>query len=227
MIKKILRWLIGLVVAFVALSVLMTVLYEFINPPLTPLMIIRVKEDISEGKGLTIHKSWRSYDKISPNLFRAVIAAEDTKFSEHDGFDWEAIEKAEEHNERRHGKRLYGASTISMQTAKNVFLWPSRSYLRKGLEAYFTVLVELIWSKKRILEVYVNVVQWGDGIYGAEAATQEYFGKSADELTPYEATLMAAVLPNPRRWSPADPTPYIEQRRAVIHSRMYSVPLPK
>jgi monofunctional biosynthetic peptidoglycan transglycosylase len=227
MIRKILRWLIRLVLALVALSVLLTALYIFINPPLTPLMVIRAKEDLSRGKEVVIHKTWKSYDEISPSVYRAVIAAEDTRFSEHEGFDWKAIEKAQQRNVRRHGKRLYGASTISMQTAKNVFLWPSRSYARKALEAYFTVLIEFLWTKERILEVYVNVIEWGDGIYGVEAAAQKYFGKSARELTEQEAALMAAVLPNPRRWSPQAPTEYIERRRAVIQSRMYNILLPK
>jgi monofunctional biosynthetic peptidoglycan transglycosylase len=205
----------------------MTASYLFVNPPLTPLMVIRAKENLSKHKRMTIDKRWKSYRRISPHLLRAVLAAEDTKFPDHDGFDWEAIEKAQEQNERRRGKRLYGASTISMQTAKNVFLWPSRSYVRKALEAYFTVLIELLWTKKRILEVYVNVIEWGDGIYGAEAAARNYFGKSAAEVTEREAALMAAVLPNPRRWSPAAPTWYIERRCAVIQSRMDQVTLPK
>jgi len=227
MVKKILKWLVRCCVLCVAASVFLTALYIVFNPPLTPLMIIRAKDSLSRGKGVSIHKRWRSYDDVSPALLRAVIAAEDTKFSEHEGFDWQAIEKAQQRNERRRDKKLYGASTISMQTAKNVFLWPSRSYVRKALEAYFTVLIELLWTKKRILEVYVNVIEWGDGIYGAETAARTYFGKSASGLTTYEAALMAAVLPNPRRWSPAAPTRYVEKRRSIIQSRMYSVSLPE
>lgn len=225
--RKILCWPLRLLAAAVASSILAAGLYRFVDPPVTPLMVIRAWEKISERKRPVVHKRWKPYEEVSPHLLAAVIAAEDTRFLHHDGFDWDAIEKAQEHNDRTRGRRLYGASTISMQTAKNVFLWPSRSYVRKALEAYFTLLIELLWSKRRILEVYVNVIEWGDGIYGAEEAARRYFGVGADELSPYQASLMAAVLPNPRRWSPRAPTPYVSQRSTIILSRMKHVVLPE
>ena len=179
-------------------------------------MVIRMVE------GEELRKDWRSYDEISPHLVQAVLASEDTRFCEHSGFDWNALRMAVAQN--LEGGQTLGASTITMQTAKNLFLWPARTYLRKGLEAYFTILIELFWNKRRIIETYVNVAEWGAGIYGAEAAAQAYFGKSADELTRREASLLAAVLPNPRRWSASQPTRYIERRAATIRARMRIMP---
>jgi monofunctional biosynthetic peptidoglycan transglycosylase len=158
---------------------------------------------------------------------RALIAAEDARFLQHYGFDWRAIEQARRRNQQLRGRRLYGASTISMQTAKNAFLLPARNYLRKALEAYFTLLIETFWGKRRILEVYANIIEWGEGIYGAEAAARRYFGISARSLAPRQAALLAAVLPNPRRWSPAAPSPYIQRRSAWIRARMEAIPTPR
>jgi monofunctional biosynthetic peptidoglycan transglycosylase len=186
---------------------------------LTPLMVIRA----IEGEG--IRKDWQPYAAISPHLVRAVMASEDTRFCQHHGFDWREIENALAASSA--GERLRGASTISMQTAKNLFLWPGRSYLRKAVEAYFTVLLELFWSKKRIIETYLNVVEWGSGIYGAQAAAEAHFGKSAAALTRREASLLAAVLPNPRRWSASHPTRYILNRSATIRARMRNMPDPE
>jgi len=155
-------------------------------------------------------------DDMSPALPLAVMAAEDQKFEEHFGFDFDAIKKAEKYNERHHGKRVKGASTISQQTAKNVFLFPARSWLRKGFEVYFTFLIEIFWSKHRILEMYLNEIEMGEGIYGAEAAAQEYFHKPAKNLSIKQSALLAAVLPNPRKWSPAKPTSYIEAKSQRI-----------
>jgi len=217
---RILRWLGRAVVLFVILSVALTALYGVVPPPLTPLMVIR----LFDGNWIT--KDWVSYDDISPNLPRAVIAAEDSGFCAHWGFDFEAIEKALRHNEK--SRRLRGGSTISNQTAKNTFLWPGDSqatrYARKAIEPYFTLLVELMWGKKRILEVYLNVVEWGPGIYGAEAAAEYHFHKSAAELTRREAALLAAVLPNPRRFSAGKPSSYISRRAGQIQVRMNDVP---
>jgi monofunctional biosynthetic peptidoglycan transglycosylase len=179
---------------FLTLSVGLVVLYRFLPPPLTPLMVIR----LAEGEGLA--KDWVAYDDISPNVFKAVIAAEDTRFCQHAGFDLKAIQAAFDRNKK--GRRLLGASTISMQTAKNVFLWPGRDWLRKGLEAYFTALIELVWDKRRILEVYVNVIEFGPGLYGIEAAAQHYYKKPASALAAGEAARLASVLPNPRAWTP-------------------------
>ena len=146
----------------------------------------------------------------------AAMAAEDQKFEDHFGFDMEAIKKAEEYNAKHKGKKVHGASTISQQTAKNVFLFPSRSWIRKGFEVYFTFLIEIFWSKERIMEVYLNVIETGDGIYGAEAAAQEYFQKPAKKLSVREAALIAAILPNPRKWSPVHPSPFVQRKSQRI-----------
>lgn len=146
----------------------------------------------------------------------AVVASEDNRFLEHHGFDLEAIEKALDYNQKKKGKKVRGASTISQQTAKNVFLWPQRSWIRKGLEVYFTVLIEFVWGKKRIMEVYLNVAETGKGIYGVEMAAQQYFGKPASRLTRSESALLAAILPNPLKWNPANPTPYLRERKDWI-----------
>lgn len=195
-------------------TIILTVIYRFVSPPVTPLMIMRVIGQLADGKELKMSKQWVSFSEISPNLVKAVITSEDNNFMEHNGVDFAAIEKARKLNER--GNKLRGASTISQQTAKNVYLWLGRNYLRKGLELYFTGLIELTWSKERIMEVYLNVIEMGDGIYGAEMASQTYFHKPAKYLTRSEAALIAAVLPNPRKWSPAHPTPYITRKKNWI-----------
>jgi monofunctional biosynthetic peptidoglycan transglycosylase len=192
--------------------------YRFVPPPVTPLMVIRRIE------GAPIRQRFVPLDRISPALIRAVVASEDEKFCFHHGFDWDALGAA--WKDWRAGREPKGASTITMQTAKNLFLWPGRSIVRKGVEAYLTVLIELFWSKQRIIETYLNIIEWGDGIYGAEMAARAHFGKPAAALTAREAALFAAVLPNPRRWSPEDATPYIEERAAVIRERMPSVAAP-
>jgi monofunctional glycosyltransferase len=202
---------------FFFLSTILSVLtYRFINPPITPLMIIRVFQQAIDGEKILLKKEWVSLDKISPQLQLAVVASEDNRFLEHRGFDFQAIEKAKDYNEKKKGKRMRGASTISQQTAKNVFLWPQRSWIRKGLEAYFTFLIELVWSKKRIMEVYLNVIETGKGIYGVEKASQIYFNKRALKISPGEAALVAAILPNPLKWSPSRPTPYLLSRQQWI-----------
>jgi len=203
-------------------SVLLAVVYRTVPPPITPLMFLR----LFEGEGIT--KDWVSYDSISPNLARAVIAAEDSGFCEHWGFEFGAIEQAWKRLlSKKSMTRLKGGSTISNQTAKNVFLWPG-DYLatriaRKLVEPYFTLLIEFFWTKKRILEVYLNVVEWGPGIYGAEAAARTYFKKPAGALTRREAALLAAVLPNPRRLNAGNPTGYVRNRASTIQARMNDV----
>ncbi|MEZ5833526.1 MAG: monofunctional biosynthetic peptidoglycan transglycosylase [Dongiaceae bacterium] len=218
-IRRAARWLGRAVALFIGASVVLTALYRFVPPPLTPLMVIRLFE------GNWISKDWESYDAISPNLARAVITAEDSGFCAHWGFDFEAIAKALRHNEK--SRRLRGGSTISNQTAKNTFLWPGDTlltrYARKAIEPYFTVLIELMWGKRRILEVYLNVVEWGPGIYGAEAAAQYHFHKSAAALSRREAALLAAVLPNPLRYSAGKPSGYISRRAGQIQARMNDV----
>jgi monofunctional biosynthetic peptidoglycan transglycosylase len=192
----------------VALPVGLTAVYRFVPPPFTILMVQR----LIEGKG--VDKRWRPMSAISPALAQAVIAAEDAHYCEHRGFDFDAIEQAMEANEK--GKRLRGGSTISQQTAKNVFLWPGRSYVRKGFEAYFTVLIEAIWGKRRILEVYLNVAEWGPGLYGAEAAAQRYFKTSAAKLTRQQSARLAAILPSPLKWKAVKPGPYVARRTRRI-----------
>lgn len=213
------RWLGRAIALFIGISVVLTAIYRFVPPPLTPLMVIRLAD------GNWISKDWESYDNISPNLARAVIASEDSGFCSHWGFDFDAIEKALRHNVKSH--RLRGGSTISNQTAKNTFLWPGDTkltrYARKAVEPYFTALIELIWGKKRILEVYLNVVEWGPGIYGAEAAAQYHFHKAAAALTRREAALLAAVLPNPLRYNAGKPSAYIARRASAIQAQMNDI----
>ncbi len=210
-----------------ACSLIWVLLYAVLPPPVTPLMLQRLAEGLLQGEWVGIRYSWRALPELSPNLLRALVAAEDARFAQHYGFDWRAIEQARRRNERFRGRRLYGASTISMQTAKNAFLLPVRTYVRKAVEAYLTVLIETFWGKARILEVYANIVEWGPGIYGAEAAARYYFGKPAHALTPREASLLAAVLPNPRLWSPATPTRYLQRRSEWVRSRMSAVSIPR
>ena len=219
-----LRWWLKAVFVFgtscVVASVILVLCFRWLPIPVTPLMIERVQENLIDGKPIAIQYHWTSFAEISPKMENAVIASEDWRFFEHNGFDWPAIEKAMQHN--KHSSRVRGASTISQQTAKNVFLWPSRSWIRKGLEAYFTVLIEALWSKERIMEVYLNVVELGDGIYGVGAASSFYFHHPASKLASSEAALLAAVLPNPRRFQVAHPTPYVRFRQTMIQRRMPS-----
>ncbi len=203
---------------FLIISVCSVILFRWVPIPLTPLMLIRCVEQKMDGKEMRLSKDWVSFDELSPHLQLAVVCSEDQNFLKHYGFDFEAIEKAVDHNETH--KRKRGASTISQQTAKNVFLWPGRSWIRKGFEVYFTLLIETFWSKERIMEVYLNVIEMGDGVYGAEAASQKYFHKSAKDLLKSEAALIAAVLPNPRKWSPAKPTAFISRRQAWVLQQM-------
>jgi monofunctional glycosyltransferase len=203
--------LIGLLSVLLAPPVLLLI-YRFLPVPITPLMVIR----LIEGEGLD--RTWVPLAAIAPALPRAVVAAEDNRFCEHFGFDWQALQG--QIDALLAGERARGASTITMQTAKNLFLWPDRSLLRKGLEAWLTPQVELIWNKRRILEVYLNIVEMGPGIYGAQAAARHYFGKSAADLGSLEASLLAAVLPSPRASSPAAPTDYILGRASTIRQRI-------
>jgi monofunctional biosynthetic peptidoglycan transglycosylase len=194
-------------IVFISLSIFSVILFRFLPPPVTPLMIIRyISNDVKDGER-QIEKKWVGIENISPNMILAAVAAEDNKFSDHFGFDWEAIQKAKEINKYSYIK--HGASTITQQTAKNLFLIPSRTYLRKGFEVYFTFLLEVFWSKKRIMEVYLNIVELGNGIYGIEAASQKYFHKPALKLTRNESALMVAALPNPRKRNPARPNGYM------------------
>jgi monofunctional biosynthetic peptidoglycan transglycosylase len=206
------------VAGFFSASLLGVILYRWLPVYVTPLMVLRTLDYAIEGKWVPIQKDWVPLEQISPNLLKAVIASEDPKFLSHNGFDFEAIARAIDANKKRRIKM--GASTISQQTAKNVFLYPSRTYWRKGLEAYFTLLMETFWSKKRILEVYVNVIELGPGIYGAEAAARYYWKKPATKLNLDEAQLFAAILPNPRKWNPKRPTNFVLRRRNFIRRNL-------
>jgi monofunctional biosynthetic peptidoglycan transglycosylase len=203
---------------FFGLSILIVVVFRWVPVLATPLMVLRSMEYILKGEQMPVRKDWVPLSEVSMHLQKAVIASEDPKFLNHHGFDFEAIEKAIKRNKTR--KRKLGASTISQQTAKNVFLYPSRTYFRKGLEAYFTVLIELLWGKERILEVYLNVIELGPGLYGAEAAAQKFWKKKALHLTPSEAQLLAAILPNPRRWNPTRPTSFVLRRKNFARRNM-------
>jgi monofunctional biosynthetic peptidoglycan transglycosylase len=203
---------------FLMVTVLWVLVYRFVNPPITLLMVLRNIERTTDGKPGKMEKEWVDFEDISDNMKRAAVSAEDQLFLTHIGFDVKAIEKAFATNKK--GKKIKGGSTISQQTAKNVFLWPGRSWIRKGFEAYFTLLIEMLWSKERILEVYLNVIEMGDGIYGAEAAAQAYFGKSCAKLSRSQAALITACFPNPRRWTPKKPTQYIKHRQYLILKNM-------
>jgi monofunctional biosynthetic peptidoglycan transglycosylase len=198
---------------FNIISLFFVVLYKFVPVPYTPLMVIRYFENSSAGKDIDTKHDWVPLEDISKNLQKAVIASEDGRFFEHSGFDFKAIQNAAVGNFE--GKKLKGGSTISQQTAKNVFLWQGRSYIRKGLEAYYTFLIELIWGKERILEVYLNSIEMGDGIYGAQAATQHWYDKDCKSLTRMQAAGIAAILPNPRKFKP-NGSAYISRKQAKI-----------
>ncbi len=214
MIKRILRFIAKLIGWFFLITFLLVLLFKWAPLPFTPLMAIRYFEHPDEE----IQHDWVPIEDISENLQLAVICSEDQNFENHNGFDFEAIQKAIENN--RTGILVRGSSTISQQTAKNAFLWPGRNYLRKGLEAYFTFLMELLWSKERILEVYLNSIEMGKGVYGAQAAAQYWFGKGAKNLSASEAAAIAAILPNPREYRASPASNYISSRKSWIIRQM-------
>lgn len=212
--KKIFRLIWKFIAGIILISILTVILLNWLPVKFTPLMGIRYLENPEEE----IKHTWIPREEISLHLQLGVIASEDQNFINHNGFDFEAIEKAIEENQE--GKRVRGASTISQQTAKNVFLWPGRNWIRKGLEVYFTFLIETFWSKERILEVYLNSIEMGPGVYGAKAAAQYWFNKPASELTPFEAAAIAAILPNPRQYKANPSSSYIEGRKNWIVRQM-------
>ena len=218
--RKILRWVLSI---FFGSTILAVVGLRFIPVWVTPLMVIRCCQQVSDGKSLKLSHDWVSLDEMSPSLPVAVIASEDGRFMEHHGFDYKAIEHAAKRNREHPEKRKLGASTISQQTAKNVFLWPGRSWVRKGFEAYFTVLIELLWSKERIMEVYLNSIEMGDGIYGEQAVAEEHFHTDAKNLTKAQCALIAATLPNPRKYSSKSPSAYMLKRQNRILREMQYV----
>ena len=214
MIRKIFRWIWKAMLWFIGLSILSVIIFKWVPIPFTPLMITRIIEFKLDGNDAIYSHKWVPLEKISPNLPKAVIASEDGNFLIHSGFDFKAMQKAYKNNNK--GRKLKGGSTISQQTAKNVFLWQGRSYVRKGLEAYFTVLIELIWGKKRIMEVYLNSIEMGNGVYGAQEAARHWYTKKAIDLTPKEAAGIAAILPNPRKFKASNSSTYIIKRKDKI-----------
>lgn len=205
------------------MSITAVLAFRWIDPPASAFMVKDLVEDVH------VKQQWVSIERISPSMVQAIIASEDQNFEQHYGFDVEAIEKALQHNERvsnfkKSSRRIRGASTLTQQTAKNMFLWRSRSWVRKGLEVYFTVLMEVLWPKKRIAEVYLNTAEFGKGIYGVESAAKRYFGKRASELTLNESALLTAVLPNPKRFKVDSPSPYVLQRRDWIVNQVLMGP---
>ena len=216
-IKKTLKWI---VVAFFASTILSVVALRFMPVVVTPLMLIRCYEQVKAGEELKLSHDWEPLTNISKDLPIAVMASEDAKFLEHHGFDYQAIEHAAKRNRQHPEKRKLGASTISQQTAKNVFLWPGRSWVRKGFEVYFTALIELMWPKERIMEVYLNSIEMGNGIYGAQAVAEEHFNTNAKDLTKAQCALIAATLPNPRKFSSKNPSAYMLKRQKRILREM-------
>ncbi len=211
-VRHLMRFVLRAAAALLLLVLALSLLYRWVDPPATPLMLLRLPE---AGR---IDRHAVPLAAISRELQLAVIASEDNRFCLHHGVDWNAVSDAMTEYESE--GRLRGASTITMQTARNLFLWPGGGIFRKGIEVGLAYLIDALWPKRRIMAVYLNVIEWGDGIYGAEAASEAYFHKSAQRLTLHEAALMAAVLPNPRRWSPERPTPYIAERAAAIAGRI-------
>jgi monofunctional biosynthetic peptidoglycan transglycosylase len=217
--RLVLRWGARLALLGVAASFALVALFHWVNPPVTSLILIRIAEGALRGEIVGMDQRWVPLREISPTLVRAVVAAEDARFFQHWGVDLKELESAREYNERQNGKRLRGASTITMQCARSVFLWPGRTWIRKGIEVWLAVLMEQLWGKRRILEVYLNVVEWGPGIYGAEAAALRWFGVPASQLDASRAALLAATLPAPLRLDPSAPSSAMRRRAGVIAGR--------
>ncbi|WP_425929554.1 monofunctional biosynthetic peptidoglycan transglycosylase [Pseudomonas sp. NyZ201] len=218
MLSSVLRRLFRAALWFAAGSVVLVLVFRVVPPPGTALMVERKIESWIDGEPIDLQRDWEPWDRISDDLKVAVIAGEDQKFASHHGFDFTAIQAALAHNER--GGAIRGASTLSQQVAKNQFLWSGRSWLRKGLEVWFTALIELFWSKERILEVYLNSAEWDEGVFGAQAAARHHFGVDASRLSRQQASLLAAVLPNPRNWSASHPSTYVARRAGWIRQQM-------
>lgn len=221
MLRTLLRRLLRILLYLALLSVLLVLSMRWIPPIGSGVMIERKVESWLDGKPIELKRTWRPWEELPDNLKVAVIAAEDQKFAEHWGFDFAAIRAAIAHNET--GRTVRGASTLSQQVAKNIFLWSGRSWLRKGLETWYTAWIELLWPKQRILEIYLNTAEWGDGVFGAEAAARAHFAKGAPYLSKQQAALLAAVLPNPRVWNPARPSAYVARRASWIRQQMWQL----
>jgi len=225
-VRSVLQWCARIALIAVVASFAFVTLYHWVDPPLTPLMVIRIVEGALHGEIVGLDQRWVELREVNPTLVRAVIAAEDARFFLHWGVDLKELERARAYNERQNGRRLRGASTITMQCARSVFLWPGRTWIRKGIEVWLAVLMEQLWGKRRILEVYLNVVEWGPGIYGAEAAALRYFGVPASALDPSRAALLAAALPSPRRFNSAAPSAALRRRAGIIAGRASGTALP-
>ncbi|HUH74225.1 MAG TPA: monofunctional biosynthetic peptidoglycan transglycosylase [Chitinophagales bacterium] len=222
MLQRFFQLLLKIALSFLFITFVWVLIYKFVPIPITMTMVSNSIENMGTDEPVFFEKDWKSLDQISAQYIKAVIASEDQKFYLHNGFDMEAIEKAIEHNSRN-ADRIKGGSTISQQTAKNAFLWQGRSYIRKGLEVYFTLLIELLWSKERIMEVYLNIAEMGNGIYGVQAASLHYFNKDAIDITKSEAALVAAILPSPKKYSAKNPGPYVRKRQQWISRQMNNV----
>lgn len=218
LLNKVINFVKWALIIFLGSSISAVILFKYVRVPVSPLMFIRCFQQVKNGERIKLKHDWVPLDSISPDLPLAVWASEDQNFMNHNGFDFTQIEKAIE--EQKSGKRTRGASTISQQTAKNVFLWPTSSWVRKGFEVYFTVLIEVIWDKHRIMEVYLNTIEMGNGIYGAEAVAREHFGCSAKELTRNQCALIAASLPNPLEYDSGKPSRYMYKRQSWILKQM-------
>lgn len=221
--RYIFHWIKKIAIFFFLSTILVAIAYRFVPVYITPLMVIRCFQQATDGEMPTLYHTWVPLERITSNLPKAVIASEDSRFFTHSGFDTVEIEKAIKESKTKN--KVRGASTISQQTAKNVFLWPNSSWVRKGFEVYFTLLIELIWDKERIVEVYVNSIEMGKGIYGAEAVAKHHFKTTAKKLTRSQCALIAATLPNPLRFSSKNPSSYILRRKAIIEKRMTYVVL--
>lgn len=204
------NYLIKLIILFIAGSIVSTILFRWLPVPVTPLMLIRCGQQLAKGKEIKLYKDWVSLEELSPHLQLAVVVTEDQEFLEHFGFNMVAMKKA--FNSNKKGRKIRGGSTITQQTAKNLYLWHGRNYIRKGLEAYFSLLIETFWSKERILEVYLNIIEFGDGIYGAQEASRYYFGVDAKDLTKRQAAQLAVILPNPIKYRVNNPGRYIQKQ---------------
>ena len=221
MLRSLFRRLFKYLLWFMAASVVLVAVLRWVPPPGTMVMVERKVGSWVDGQPIDLQRDWRSWEQLPDSLKVAVIAGEDQHFAEHHGFDLPAIQQALAHNER--GGSIRGASTLSQQVAQNVFLWSGRSWLRKGLEAWFTLLIETLWTKQRILEVYLNSAEWGPGVFGAQAAARYHFGLDAERLSRTQASQLAAVLPSPLKWSAARPGPYVRQRAAWIRQQMWQL----
>jgi monofunctional biosynthetic peptidoglycan transglycosylase len=224
-----LKWgLLGVIGVFIAWQLWLlgwVLLWKWVDPGTTRFMDIRLGELREKNPAAQLRQQWVPYERISPHLKRAIVASEDAKFVDHEGFDWDGIQKALEKNQRR-GRTVAGGSTISQQLAKNLFLTPTKSYFRKAEEAIITLMLEALWSKRRILEVYLNVIEWGNGVFGAEAAARHYFGTSAASLGPEQAARLAGMVPNPRFYDRNRNAPGLARKTAIILGRMPAAELP-